>query len=253
MPPPLQENLQSTLEPLAQGLYHSGCPEEVQTDNAPGYIATATQVLLEKWRVRNKTGNPYSPTGQAIVERAHPTFKTLLSKQKRGSQETSPRNLTMLTLYTYNFLNCDDSLKTPVDKHFVQNRPAISHPLVLYKDPLGEGKWEGPAALLTWGRGHACVSGPTGLLWLPAKRVKPYHNTLSAGSAVAVRQDAAARIGVVGMKEQMELRSQGMQTPEGSSQSQPQGVTWGHLNTLNNRAKQVIQQSGVNDTPGNRF
>ena len=29
--------------------------------------------------------------------------------------------------------------------------------------------------MLTWGRGYACVSVPIGPLWLPAKRVKPYH------------------------------------------------------------------------------
>ena len=63
----------------------------------------------------------------------------------------------MLGIYTYNFLNCDDNLKSPIDKHLVQNKPAVPHTLVLYKDPLGEGKWEGPVALLIWGRGYACV------------------------------------------------------------------------------------------------
>ena len=36
--------------------------------------------------------------GQAILERAHQTFKTLLNKQKKGSQEISPQNLTMLAI-----------------------------------------------------------------------------------------------------------------------------------------------------------
>ena len=81
----------------------------------------------------------------------------------------------MLAKYTYNFLNCDDNLKSPIDKHFVQSRPVDAYPLVLYKDPLGEGKWEGLAELLTWGRGYDCVFSPEGPLELPAKRVKPYH------------------------------------------------------------------------------
>ena len=119
---------------------HLGHPQEIKTDNGAGYIAQATQALLEKWGIRHKTGIPYNPMGQAIVERAHQTFKTLLNKQKRGSQEISSRNLTMLAIHTYNFLNCDDNLKSPIDKHFVQNRPAGPHPLVLYKDPLGEGR-----------------------------------------------------------------------------------------------------------------
>ena len=135
----------------------------------------ATQVFLEKWGIQHKTGIPYNPKSQAIIERAHQTFKTWWNKQKRGSQETSPRNLTMLALYTYNFLNCDDNLKSPIDKHFIQNRPIGSYPLVLYKDPLEEGRWEGPAELLTWGRGYVCVSSLEGPLERLSKRVKPYH------------------------------------------------------------------------------
>ena len=66
----------------------------------------------------------------------------------------------MLAINMYNVLNCDDNLKSLTDKHLGQNRPAVPHPLVLYKDPLGEGKWEGPVALLTWGRGYACFFSP---------------------------------------------------------------------------------------------
>ena len=72
----------------------------------------------------------------------------------------------MLAINTYNFLNCDDNLKSLIDKRLGQNRPAVPLPLVLYKDPLGEGKWEGPVALLTWGRGYACVFSPEGPLEL---------------------------------------------------------------------------------------
>ena len=77
-----------------------------------------------------------------IVERAHHTFKTLLNKQKRRSQETSPRNRIMLAMYTYNFLNCNNSLNTPIEKHFNQQKLDNKgrHPLVLYRDPLTEGK-----------------------------------------------------------------------------------------------------------------
>ena len=60
----------------------------------------ASQAFLENWGIRHKMGIPYNPTGQAIVKRPHQTFKILLNKQKRGSQKTSPRNLTMLAIYT---------------------------------------------------------------------------------------------------------------------------------------------------------
>ena len=79
---------------------HLGRPQEIKTDKGQGYIAQATQAVLEKWGIQHKTGIPYNPTGQAIVERVHQIFKTLLNKQKRGSQEISPRNLTMLAIYT---------------------------------------------------------------------------------------------------------------------------------------------------------
>ena len=67
-----------------------GQPQQIKTDNDPGYLAHSTQVFLQHWNIQHKTGIPYNPTGQAIVERAHHTFKNLLKKQKRGSHESSP-------------------------------------------------------------------------------------------------------------------------------------------------------------------
>ena len=58
---------------------------------------------------------------------------------------------------------------------FRQKESKPPYPQVLYSDLLGDGSWQGPADLLTWGRGYACVSIPTGPVWLPVKRVKPYH------------------------------------------------------------------------------
>ena len=137
-PLPSLGNQQRMLE--LEAFSHLGSSQEIKINNSLGYIAQATQAFLEKWGIRHKIGIPYNPTGQAIVERAHhQTFKTLLNKQKRGSQEISPRNLTMLAIYTNIFLNCDDNLKSSIDKHFVQNSLAGPQSLVLYKDPLGEG------------------------------------------------------------------------------------------------------------------
>ena len=81
----------------------------------------------------------------------------------------------MLAMFTYNFLNCDESLCTPIEKHFQKKEPKSSYPQVLHRDPLGDGSWQGPVHILTWGRGYAYVSIPTGPVWLPAKRIKPYH------------------------------------------------------------------------------
>ena len=81
----------------------------------------------------------------------------------------------MLAMFTYNLLNCDESLYTPIEKHFQTKESKLPYTQVLYRDLLGDCSWQGPVDLLTWGRGYACVSIPTGPVWLPAKRVKPYH------------------------------------------------------------------------------
>ena len=81
----------------------------------------------------------------------------------------------MLAMFTYNFLSCDESLCTPIEKHFQTKESKPPYPQVLYRDPLGDGSWQGPVDLLTWGRGYACISIPTGPVWLPAERTKFYH------------------------------------------------------------------------------
>jgi hypothetical protein len=42
------------------------------------------QVHCKEWNIVHITGLPYNPHGQAIVERAHRTFKTQLLKNKKG-------------------------------------------------------------------------------------------------------------------------------------------------------------------------
>ena len=86
-----------------------------------------------------------------------------------------PKILIMLAIFTYNFLSCDESLYTPVEKHFQTKESKPPYPQVLYRDLLGDGSWQGPADLLTWERGYACVPISTGPVWLPAKRIKPNH------------------------------------------------------------------------------
>ena len=69
---------------------HLGSSQEIKINNSLGYIAQATQAFLDKQGMWHKTGIPYNPKGQAIVERAHQTFKTLLNKQKRGVRKHLP-------------------------------------------------------------------------------------------------------------------------------------------------------------------
>ena len=74
------------LEPFS----HLGRPQQVKTDNGPGYLAHSTQVFLQHWNIQHKTGVPYNPTGQAIIEQAHHTCKNL-KKQKRGVMNPPPQ------------------------------------------------------------------------------------------------------------------------------------------------------------------
>ena len=55
-------------------------------------MAHSTQVFLQRWNIQHKTGIPYNPTGQAIIEWAHHTFKNLLKKQKRGVMSPAPQS-----------------------------------------------------------------------------------------------------------------------------------------------------------------
>ncbi|NXF84394.1 POK18 protein, partial [Sclerurus mexicanus] len=50
-----------------------GMPEKIKTDNGPAYASNSLKEFLDMWGVRRITGIPHSPTGQAIIERAHKT------------------------------------------------------------------------------------------------------------------------------------------------------------------------------------
>ena len=73
-----------------QTFSHLGRPQEIKTSNGLGYIAQTTQAFLEKWGIQHKTGITYNPTGQAIVERAHQTFKTSFLKRRGGGARKYP-------------------------------------------------------------------------------------------------------------------------------------------------------------------
>ncbi|RLV63159.1 hypothetical protein DV515_00018555, partial [Chloebia gouldiae] len=52
-----------------------GIPSAVKTDNGPAYASQQVRQFLQLWGVSHKFGIPHSPTGQAIVERAHGILK----------------------------------------------------------------------------------------------------------------------------------------------------------------------------------
>ncbi|NWR25763.1 PO113 protein, partial [Emberiza fucata] len=66
---------------LLQAFAVLGIPKALKTDNGPAYTSRELHSFLQQWGIEHKTGIPYSPTGQAMVERAHQSLKKVLEKQ----------------------------------------------------------------------------------------------------------------------------------------------------------------------------
>ncbi|RMC19051.1 hypothetical protein DUI87_03655 [Hirundo rustica rustica] len=114
--------------------------------------------------------------GQAIVERTHQNLKRILSQQHQSLKVETPQIQLSKALFTLNFLNCTfENLNPPIVRHFRENcqLQMKAKPPVMAKDPATR-ETEGPHYLITWGRGYACVSTPSGPKWVPAKWVKPF-------------------------------------------------------------------------------
>ncbi|NXU11298.1 POK8 protein, partial [Pardalotus punctatus] len=58
---------------LVQAFFMLDMPKELKTDNGPAYTSKEFSCFCQQWGVRHIIGIPHSPTGQAIVERAHQT------------------------------------------------------------------------------------------------------------------------------------------------------------------------------------
>ncbi|RMC08864.1 hypothetical protein DUI87_13858 [Hirundo rustica rustica] len=84
-------------------------------------------------------------------------------------------------------------LNPPIIRHFGASSlfSIREKPPVMVRDPES-GRTEGPHDLVTWGRGYACVSTPTGPRWIPSKWVKPYVPKGSGSKTVISPQVADA-------------------------------------------------------------
>ncbi|TRZ07286.1 hypothetical protein HGM15179_019822 [Zosterops borbonicus] len=61
-----------------------GIPKSIKTDNGPAYTSREFCNFLQQWGIEHKTGIPYSPTGQAVVERTHQNIKRVLTSRTRS-------------------------------------------------------------------------------------------------------------------------------------------------------------------------
>ncbi|NXL40075.1 POK18 protein, partial [Glaucidium brasilianum] len=48
-----------------------GVPHQIKMNNGPAYVSKKVQIFFNQWGITHVTGIPHSPTGQAVVERAH--------------------------------------------------------------------------------------------------------------------------------------------------------------------------------------
>ncbi|RMC06524.1 hypothetical protein DUI87_15961 [Hirundo rustica rustica] len=170
------EKTLDAIKHLIQAFSFMGIPKELKTDNGPAYRSKEFCSFLQQWGVGHKTGIPHSPTGQAVVERTHREIKRVLNQQQPVLKTETPQTRLARALFTLNFLNSTfEFLNPPIVRHFGAN-PQLNikeRPPVVVRDPE-TGRTEGPHDLVTWGRGYACVSTPTGPRWLPSKWVRPY-------------------------------------------------------------------------------
>uniref|UniRef100_A0A8C9N3Y6 RNA-directed DNA polymerase n=1 Tax=Serinus canaria TaxID=9135 RepID=A0A8C9N3Y6_SERCA len=154
-----------------------GVPSAVKTDNGPAYASQKVRQFLQLWGVSHKFGIPHSPTGQAIVERAHGTLKRVLQKQKRGMQGETPHSRLAKALYTINHLTVPQNSNNPVILNHHLSLQAADEALQprakVRVQNLVTKQWEGPYDLIALGRGYACVSTDTGVRWVPSKCVRP--------------------------------------------------------------------------------
>ncbi|NWZ94856.1 POK6 protein, partial [Nesospiza acunhae] len=65
---------------LLQAFSVLGIPRVLKTDNGPAYTSRELRAFLQRWGIEHKTGIPYSPTGQAVVERTHQRIKSVLAR-----------------------------------------------------------------------------------------------------------------------------------------------------------------------------
>ncbi|NXO14827.1 IGEB protein, partial [Oriolus oriolus] len=88
--------------------------------------------------IEHRTGIAHSPTGQAVVERAHRLLKEVLQHQKGSQYTETPVRRLAKALFTINFLNTTfEDRNPPVVKHFNENYKLKfkQRPEVLIKGP----------------------------------------------------------------------------------------------------------------------
>ncbi|RMC11018.1 hypothetical protein DUI87_12210 [Hirundo rustica rustica] len=116
------EKSSDAMKHLVQAFSFLGIPKSIKTDNGPTYTSKEFRGFLQQWGVEHKTGIPYSPTGQAIMERTHQNLKRVLSQQHQSLKIETPQIQLSKAFFTLNFLNCTyENLNPLIVCHFREN------------------------------------------------------------------------------------------------------------------------------------
>lgn len=67
-----------------QCFLYMGIPKFIKMDNGFGYTDKAFQQFCSQCNIKHKTGSPYNPQGQGIMERAHGSLRNSTSNDKDG-------------------------------------------------------------------------------------------------------------------------------------------------------------------------
>lgn len=161
-----------------------GIPQQIETGNGAAYTGEKVKQFCATWGIDLIHGIPYNSTGQAILERAHRTLKTLLNRLREGEQEEPSRlrdnspvlrtqRLLLTALTSLNQTVRGDLERMVAQRHFTSTEEKGPYPLVRVCD-YQTRQWDRPFELRCLGRGYACVQTPEGLLkWVPSHMVRP--------------------------------------------------------------------------------
>lgn len=153
-----------------------GQPQQIKTDNGPGYTSKTFLDFCATLEIVYITGIPYNPQGQGIVERTHLTLKNTTNKLK-GRQwyptQGMPRNIVAHALFIINFLTLDQEGKSAASQ-FWQRDPK-SDVTVMWGYPL-HNSWHSLDPVLTWGRGLFAFILEKQWIWIskPLRSLKPH-------------------------------------------------------------------------------
>ena len=78
------EAFKNVIDHCLQAFNAMGLPKLIKTGNEPSYSSKNFTSFCKEFGIKHKTGIPYNPMGQGIVERAHHTLKNWLLKTKQG-------------------------------------------------------------------------------------------------------------------------------------------------------------------------